>query len=253
MARRPQKTAKIEGDPLTVLIVDGGRLITEELMEALTEGGFHTNLVSNTNYALSRTRGERYDAVIINSDFAKVDALWLCQALRVQGCLSVIVVVSGGPSTTDELAAFRAGATDRVGHDVPRSALVERILAHIAGARIRVAGLLYPVTAELPTTAGRCTMSLVPTLVALDGRPLSFTRTEERLFARLWAAEGAVVSPDELIRSGWLGQKVRQPTLRVHVHELRKKLGRLGLSIEHVEGDESEETGYRFAPLVPPS
>jgi DNA-binding response OmpR family regulator len=245
-----KKTAEIADSRLKLLIVDGGKLVTEELTEALA-GGFRIEIVSDSNYALRDTRGKTYDAIIINSDFAKVDALWLCTALRVQGCLSVIVIVSPGPSATDQLEAFRAGATDRLEHGMPREALVERILAHITGAKIRVTGLLYPVTAELPTQAGRFTMSLVPTLIALDGRPQSFTRTEERLFARLWAARGAVVPPDELIASGWIGRKVRAATLRVHVHELRKKLGKLGLSIEHVEGVEG--TGYRFASIVPPS
>lgn len=242
---RHKPTETVEASRLRLLIVDDGRLVNPPLTRALTENGFRIEVVRDQNYALADTRGQRYDAVLINSDFTEVDALWLCVALRVQGCLSVIVVISSAPSPTDQLAAFRAGATDRLEHTVSQDALVERILAHIAGARIKVTGLLYPVTAELPTSAGVFKLSLVPTLVTIDDRQLSFTRTEERLFARLWAAQGAVVSPEELVASGWLGRKVGLPTLQVHVSQLRRKLSRLGLVIERAAG-----RGYRFSSVT---
>jgi DNA-binding response OmpR family regulator len=244
MPVKPHRKASETADAgrLRLMIVDDGTLVNPPLTRALTQSGFRIEVVRDQNYALTDTRGQRYDAIIINSDFAEVDALWLCLALRVQGCLSVIVVLSNGPSTKDHLAAFRVGATDRVEHAMPQDALVDRILAHIDGARIKVTGLLYPVTAELPTTAGMFTMSLVPTFVTIDDRQLSFTRIEERLFARLWAGQGAVVSPEELIASGWLGRKVGLPTLQVHVSQLRRKLSKLGLVIERAAG-----RGYRFS------
>lgn len=231
---------------LRLMIVDDGTLVNPPLTRALTESGFRIEFVRDQNYALTDTLGQRYDAIIINSDFSEIDALWLCLALRVQGCLSVIVMLSSGQSATGQLAAFRAGATDRVEDTMPQDAFVERILAHIDGARIKVTGLLYPVTAELPTNAGVLKLSLVPTLVTIDDRPLLFTRTEERLFARLWAGRGAVVSPEELIASGWLGRKVRLPTLQVHVSQLRRKLNKLGLVIERAAG-----RGYRISSVAP--
>lgn len=241
-----QKTTEIaEAGRLRLMIVDDGTVVSPPLTRALTESGFRIELVRDQNYALTDTRGHRYDAIIINSDFTEVDALSLCLALRVQGCLSVIVVISSGATTTDQLAAFRVGATDRVEHAMPQDALVDRILAHIDGARIKVTGLIYPVTAELPTTAGVFTLALVPALVTVDNRQLSFTRIEERLFARLWAGRGAVVSPEELIASGWLGRQVGISTLRVHVSQLRRKLSKLGLIIERTEG-----RGYRFPSLT---
>jgi two-component system OmpR family response regulator len=232
---------------LRLLLVDDGRLVTPPLMQALTAGGFRVELVADPEYALADTRGQRYDAVVIDADFVDVNALWLCLALRVQGCPSVIMIVGQGPTDTDQLAAWRAGATERVAHEMPREALVERILAHVAGARIKVTGLIYPVTAELPTDAGVFTMSLVPTVVMLDGRPISLTRIEERLFARLWSAKGATVPPGDLIASAWLGRRVSVATLQVHLSQLRRKLKKLGLAVEW-----SGPRGYRLPSLSPP-
>lgn len=245
MRRKAEKTS--DSGRLKLLLVDDGRLVTPPLMRALTEGGFRVELVADPEYALADARGQHYDAVVIDADFADVNALWLCLALRVQGCPSVIMLVGQGPTDTDQLAAWRAGATDRVAHAMPREALVERILAHVAGARIKVTGLVYPVTAELPTSGGLFTMSLVPTVIMLDEKPISLTRIEERLFARLWAAKGAAVRPEELVVSAWLGRKVATATLQVHVSQLRRKLSKLGLAIERVG-----QRGYRLPSLMPP-
>jgi DNA-binding response OmpR family regulator len=242
-----RKFNKTGASRLKLLLIDEGTLVTPPLMRALTDAGFRVELIADPEYALADTRGQRYDAVAINADLAEANALWVCLALRVQGCPSVIMIIGEAPSETDQLAAWRAGATDRVGHEMPREALVERILAHIAGARIKVAGLVYPVTAELPTDAGLFTMSLVPTVVMLDDNPVSLTRIEERLFARLWAAKGAAVPPEELVVSAWLGRKVAPATLQVHVSQLRRKLNKLGLAIERVG-----QRGYRLPSLTPP-
>jgi DNA-binding response OmpR family regulator len=242
-----RKSNKADASRLKLLLVDEGTLVTPPLMRALTDGGFRVELVADPEYVLADTRGQRYDAVAINADFAEVNALWLCLALRVQGCPSVIMIIGEASTEIDQLAAWRAGATDRVGHEMPREALVERILAHVAGARIKLNGLVYPVTAVLPTGAGVFTVSLVPTLVMLDEKPVSLTRIEERLFARLWAAKGAAVPPEELIASAWLGRKIAPATLQVHVSQLRRKLNKLGLAIERIG-----QRGYRVPSLMPP-
>jgi two-component system, OmpR family, response regulator len=246
---RPRKLNETQ-DPgrLKLLLVDDGTLITPALMRALTNAGFRVELVANAEFALADSRGQQYDAVAINDAFNEVDALWLCLALRVQGCAGVIMIIGEAPTETEQLAAWRAGANDHVPQAMPRDALVERIAAHVSGSRIRVTGLLHPVTAELPTSAGRFRMSLVPTLVTLDEKPFALTRIEERLFARLWAARGAAVPSEELIASAWLGRRVAIATLRVHLYQLRRKLDKLGLTIERIGS-----RGYRLPSLLPAS
>lgn len=232
---------------LRLLLVDDGRLVTPPLMQALTAGGFRVELVADPEYALADTRGQRYDAVAINADFPGINAIWLCLALRVQGCPSVIVIIGEALSESDQLAAWRAGATDRLARATPGEALVERIVARVDGARVKVTGLIYPVSAELPTRTGRFTLSLVPTVVMFEDKPISLTRIEERLFARLWSAQGAAVPSEELIASAWFERPVATTTLRVHLYQLRRKLNKLGLAVERVG-----VRGYRLPSLVPP-
>jgi DNA-binding response OmpR family regulator len=223
-----------------LMVVDNGRLVAS-LGDALDDGGFRVEYATNPERALENVRGQRYEVILINGDSAKVDPLGLCVALRRQGCLSAIVIASEAASEADEVNALRAGANEQIARAIPERTFVERLLAHMAGARIRATGLLYPATADVRTRATMITMSFVPTIVKGDDRLVSFTRIEERLFARLWAAREAVVAFDELVAAAWLGRPVGQPTLQVHVHHLRRKLGKLGLVIERVTG-----RGYRL-------
>jgi len=94
---------------------------------------------------------------------------------------------------------------------------------------------------ELPTRVGSLTLTYVPVFERPNGALLSFTRTEERLLAALWAARGSTVAGAELTARVWRSQRVPQKTLSVHLSHLRKKLDEFGVIIEFVQG-----AGYRM-------
>ncbi len=102
------------------------------------------------------------------------------------------------------------------------------------------------VTAEIRTHAGTLSFSLVPSPVALDGRRLDLTRSEERLLAHLWGARGQAVTAAELAAAVWSAERASLKALRVHLSKLRPKLAKVGLEIETLKG-----RGYRLS-IVPP-
>jgi hypothetical protein len=102
------------------------------------------------------------------------------------------------------------------------------------------------VTAQVRTRAGKLTVALVPSVVALDGRRLPLTRSEERLLARLWAARGRAVPASELVSAVLPHEEASVKALRVHVSKLRPKLRALGLHIETLKG-----RGYRLEIMAP--
>jgi two-component system response regulator TctD len=234
--------------PLRTLWVDHGSLVDETLVVSLAGQGFRLELVPDASQALEFSRVEAYDVVLINADLEGVDGAGLSKSLRSEGCPSVIVLLSEDPTQAGHVAALSAGANDYLGKATPPGALIDRLRAHVAGSRIKSADLPFPVTAEVTSAAGVLTLSLTPTLVALDGRALMLTRVEEKLLARLWMGRGAVVSWDELAESIGIGRPVTPHTLRVHLSRLRRKLRKLGLVIEHVrgEGDRFCYTSHRI-------
>ena len=85
-------------------------------------------------------------------------------------------------------------------------------------------------------------------LVVLDSQPITLTRTEYRLLAVLAEHAGEIVPRASLMMAIWgYGPEVRTRTVGTHIQRLRKKLGKVGRSIETVMG-----AGYRFRPLFPP-
>ena len=85
-------------------------------------------------------------------------------------------------------------------------------------------------------------------LVVLDSQPITLTRTEYRLLALLAERAGEIVPRAILLMAIWgYGPEVRTRTVGTHIQRLRKKLGKVGRSIETVMG-----VGYRFRPPFPP-
>jgi DNA-binding winged helix-turn-helix (wHTH) protein len=149
------------------------------------------------------------DELIVSHSSQKVDTLELAKILREKGSITAVVVP------------------------------VVRQVEELAPAK--------EVTAQIHTHAGTLSVSLVPSVVALDGRPLGLTRTEERLLARLWGARGRAVPAVELAAAVWPGDGTPIKALRVHLSKLRPKLVKVGLQVETLKG-----LGYRLR-VVPPA
>jgi DNA-binding response OmpR family regulator len=90
-------------------------------------------------------------------------------------------------------------------------------------------------------------VDLCDQLVILDSQPITLTHTEYRLLALLAERTGEIVPPAILLMHIWgYGPEVRTRTVGTHIQRLRKKLGKVGRSIETVMG-----VGYRFRPPFP--
>jgi DNA-binding response OmpR family regulator len=146
------------------------------------------------------------DELVVSRSGGQVDTLALAATLRERGCTTAVIV----PVTRE------ASGSDPV----------------------------CEMTESIQTRLGSLTIKLVPAVVAFDGRPLPLTRTEELVLARLWAARGRTVAPEELaaaVSPGDLSVKA----LRVHLSKLRPKLAAIGLVVETLK-----RRGYRLS-VVP--
>jgi DNA-binding response OmpR family regulator len=76
-------------------------------------------------------------------------------------------------------------------------------------------------------------------------REVVLSPTEFRLLARLVAEPGRAFTRAELVEQV-IGTAVAERTVDVHIKELRRKLGPLGLRVETVRG-----VGYRYPPNPP--
>lgn len=107
-----------------------------------------------------------------------------------------------------------------------------RVPAHEDDVKARVEGLR---SRSAALTAGEQVPELDPDgLLRLDGRWVSLPPVEARLMAALLERLGAVVSREQLSKSGWPRGAPGRNALDVHMLRLRRRIAPVGLTIKTV-------------------
>jgi DNA-binding response OmpR family regulator len=78
----------------------------------------------------------------------------------------------------------------------------------------------------------------------VEGKTLALTPTETKLLYILMRNAGRTVTNDFLLRRLWPMEEVYEDSLRVHIHRLRKKLGRPSRHEQYIATERG--VGYRF-------
>ncbi|MFK0244110.1 response regulator [Amycolatopsis azurea] len=201
--------------PTRVLLVEDDAMISEALSLALTDEGFDVECAVTGEDGLELVERNQFDVVLLDLMLPGIDGLTVCRALRDQGALPIIVITARA-DTQDVIAGLEAGADDYVTKPLVAGELAARIRALLRRtappppARITLGGLEIRPDEES---------------VHRDGNPVHLTRTEFRLLAELAAAEGRVVTREELLQRVW-GHDYFGDTrlLDVHIRRLRRKV-----------------------------
>jgi DNA-binding response OmpR family regulator len=144
----------------------------------------------------------------------------------------MILMLTALSGTDDRVDGLTLGADDYLGKPFSFAELTLRIQA--LGRRRRS----YPAM----LTRGDLTMDTLRHTVHRDGRPIALTAKEFAVLQVLLAADGAVVSHEQLLERAW--DEHADPftnTVRVTVNRLRRKLGDPDL-VQTLVG-----SGYRIA------
>ena len=223
--------------PTRLLLVEDDELISEALDLALTDEGFQVVCAATGEDALELLESTTVDVALLDLMLPGIDGLSVCRTLREGGDLPIIVITARTDSR-DVIAGLEAGADDYV---------TKPLVAGELAARIRA--LLRRSAATRPSRFTVRGLEIRPDeeSVQRDGRAVHLTRTEFRLLSELAAADGRVVTREQLLQRVW-GHDYFGDTrlLDVHIRRLRRK----------VEPNPDEPTlvltvrgsGYRIAP-----
>jgi DNA-binding response OmpR family regulator len=144
----------------------------------------------------------------------------VCRRLRAQGDLPIIIV-SARTDSADVIDGLEAGADDYVTKPLVAGELAARIRA-LLRRRQPVAADRRPVL-----RVGEVEIRPEEGVVRRAGREVHLTLTEFRLLVELAAAEGRVVTREELLRRVWNYDYFGDTRLLdVHVRRLRRKIER---------------------------
>jgi len=167
--------------------------------------------------------------------------------------LPALIVLDLNLPGMDGLEVFRRLRADPVARSIPvimltaRTDEVDRIVGLSLGAEdyvtkpfsprelvLRIRAVLRPLLEDrrdeprFELTAGQLTLFPAEHLLRIAGREVLLTPTECRLLHALIERAGRIIERDALIEAVWGGRADVAPrTLDVHVHRLRRKLGRL--------------------------
>jgi DNA-binding response OmpR family regulator len=224
MSRRPAHTAEVR-----VLVVEDHAILAGRVAQGLRQAGMATDAVHDGAAALEAIAQTAYDVIVLDRDLPVVHGDQVCRA--VVGSGPRILMLTAAAGVDDRVDGLELGADDYLPKPFAFAELV---------ARVRALSRRAP-SAPPVLRRGDLTMDRARHRASRGGRPLSLTRKEFGILEMLLAADGAVVSAEELLEHVWdASADPFSNIVSVTMARLRRKLGDPPL-IETVVGK-----GYRM-------
>jgi DNA-binding response OmpR family regulator len=217
---------------MRVLVVEDHRRLANAVADGLRREGMAVDMAFDGADALSHAAINRYDVIVLDRDLPVVHGDQVCRTLAAQRSEARVLMLTAAATIRDRVDGLELGADDYLPKPFDFGELVARIRA--LGRRA---------IAPLPPTLVRGDLSVNPSrgLAYRAGRRLMLSPNEFALLEYLLAADGRVVSAEELLARVW--DEAANPfttTVKTTIGRLRKQLGEPPL-IETVR-----ERGYRI-------
>jgi len=215
-----------------VLVAEDERRVADAVARGLRREGMAVDVAYDGGSALDKARMHGYDVLVLDRDLPVVHGDDVCRTLRDEEPDSRVLMLTAAAAVDDLVDGLSLGADDYMPKPFEFAELVARVRA--------LARRTHP--ANPPTmTAGDVALDSARRTVTRVGIPVELTPREFAVLEALMAANGAVLSNDELVRRVW--DENADPftnSVRMTVLRLRRKLGDPPL-IETVKG-----AGYRI-------
>ena len=218
---------------MRVLIVEDERPLADAIARGLRREGMAVDVALDGDDGHEKVSITRYDVVVLDRDLPGMSGDELCRKIVAGGALSRVLMLTASGGVADRVEGLSLGADDYLTKPFAFAELVARVRA--------LARRSTPATPPV-LRAGDVELDPAKRTVHRAGAPVELTRKEFGVLEVLLAANGAVVSSEELLERVW--DENADPfttTVRVTVMTLRKKLGEPGI-IETVIG-----AGYRVS------
>ena len=179
---------------MRVLLVEDHEVLADTVATGLRREGIAVDVAYDGRDALMRSTVIGYDVIVLDRDLPELHGDEVCRALVSAGSESRVLMLTAADTVQDRIEGLGLGADDYLPKPFDFGELVARIraLARRAGPRV-------------PPTLEHTDLSLDPARrVALrGGRRLALRPKEFGVLECLLAAQGRVVSAEELLQRVW--------------------------------------------------
>jgi two-component system, OmpR family, KDP operon response regulator KdpE len=226
--------------PQNILVVDDEPQIVRVLRRSLESSGFHVWTAPDARTALDIFKATPINFVVTDLRMPDMDGIELCQRLRKQSRVPIIVLSVKGEEAA-KVQALDSGADDYVTKPFGMDELLARIRA-----LSRRAGAL-PETPNATLEVGDFRAEPEKRRITVRGHELQLTPKEYDLLLFFLSNHDKVVTHRAVLSAVWGSQSAQQSEyLRVFVAQLRKKIEKDPRSPRYLLTE--PWIGYRFQP-----
>ena len=206
---------------MRVLVVEDQAELADDIADGLRDQGIGADVAYDGPAGMEKALLNSYDVVILDRDLPQVHGDAVCAVLAGSGLsgsrsAARILMLTAANTVGDRVQGLNLGADDYLGKPFAFEELV---------ARVRTLARRAPAAAPV-IARGDIVFDRARRRVSRAGQPLSLTRKEMGILEELLAADGGVVSAEELLERVW--DENADPftrTVTVTIGRLRRKLG----------------------------
>ena len=203
---------------MKLLIVEDDALLQSGLAQALSAQGYAVDCASTAAESNAFLRSGQYSLIVLDLGLPDREGATLLRQWRREGINVPVLILTARDALEDRVDGLDAGADDYL---VKPFALVE------LQARVRALIRRFQGHSDNLLQQGDLTLNLSSQQVLLEERPLEITPKEFALLTRLLMRVGQNVHRETLQQDlySW-NDDPGSNTLEVHIHNLRRKLGK---------------------------
>jgi DNA-binding response OmpR family regulator len=199
---------------MRVLVAEDHVVLADRIAEGLRDAGLAADVVNDGQAALTQADLTAYDVIVLDRDLPVVHGDQVCR--RLAGGHARILMLTAAAAVDDRVDGLELGADDYLGKPFAFHELV---------ARVRALGRRSP-SAPPVVRRGDLTVDRARHRASRGTRRLSLTRKEFAILELLLAADGGVVSAEELLEHVWdANTDPFSNVVSVTMARLRRKLG----------------------------
>jgi DNA-binding response OmpR family regulator len=201
---------------MRILLAEDEPRVAAAIARGLRRHGAAVDVAGDGATALFHARVHPYDVVVLDRDLPEIHGDDVCRALNAEQPDTKILMLTAARTTDDVVTGLSLGADDYLGKPFRFAELIARVHALARRAGPARAPVLRRGDIELDPARRAATRS---------GRDLELSLKEFGVLEALLVADGAVVSPEDLLERVWdANVDPFTNTVRMTVMKLRRKL-----------------------------
>ncbi len=201
-----------------ILLVDDDAALRNSLCEQLRlHGEFHTAESDSGADALEVTKGEYFDAILLDLGLPDMDGREVCRLMRRNGVKAPIIMLTAHDTDADQILGLDAGANDYIAKPFRLNVLLARLRGQLRQ---------HEQSEDAVFNIGPYTFQPAQkVLLDEDEKKVRLTEKETAILKYLYRAGDNVVSRYTLLGEVWgYNAGVTTHTLETHVYRLRQKI-----------------------------